>query len=161
MHHSGKGKWPSIQLLLHMGPSGIVFTKLGFTLHKMQCLNLCTIKPLGKNVTKNISNHQNWLSKSYKCVYLFKKLSLLISIVVCVAIHQCLFILFSWFLLFVRSKGGASCGQPIHHLCLKESSQELFDFTFWGFLLPQTIDKPCEDFGCTHPIDGLFWNLPI
>jgi hypothetical protein len=29
------------------------------------------------------------------------------------------------------------------------------------FLLPQANGRACVDFGCTHPIDGLFWSLPI
>jgi hypothetical protein len=29
------------------------------------------------------------------------------------------------------------------------------------FLLPQANGHACVDFGCTHPIDGLFWNLSI
>jgi hypothetical protein len=29
------------------------------------------------------------------------------------------------------------------------------------FLLPQANRRACVDFRCTHPIDGLFWNLPI
>jgi hypothetical protein len=29
------------------------------------------------------------------------------------------------------------------------------------FLLPQDNGCACVDFGCTHPIDGLFWSLPI
>jgi len=29
------------------------------------------------------------------------------------------------------------------------------------FLLPQANGLACVDFGCTHPIDGLFWSLPI
>jgi hypothetical protein len=28
-------------------------------------------------------------------------------------------------------------------------------------LLPQANGWTCVDFGCTHPIDGLFWRLPI
>ncbi len=28
-------------------------------------------------------------------------------------------------------------------------------------LLPQANGWTCVDFGCTHPIDGLFWSLPI
>jgi hypothetical protein len=30
-----------------------------------------------------------------------------------------------------------------------------------SFLLAQTNGCTCVDFGCTHPIDGLFWSLPI
>ncbi len=30
-----------------------------------------------------------------------------------------------------------------------------------NFLLPQANGHTCVDFGCTHPIDGLFWSLPI
>ncbi len=26
---------------------------------------------------------------------------------------------------------------------------------------PRLMDGHCVDFGCTHPIDGLFWSLPI
>jgi hypothetical protein len=29
------------------------------------------------------------------------------------------------------------------------------------FLLAQANGWACVDFGCSHPIDGLFWNLPI
>ncbi len=29
------------------------------------------------------------------------------------------------------------------------------------FLLPQANGCACVDFECTHPIDGLFWSLPI
>jgi hypothetical protein len=29
------------------------------------------------------------------------------------------------------------------------------------FLLPQANRRAYVDFGCTHPIDGLFWSLPI
>jgi hypothetical protein len=29
------------------------------------------------------------------------------------------------------------------------------------FLLTQANGRTCVDFGCTHPIDGLFWSLPI
>jgi len=29
------------------------------------------------------------------------------------------------------------------------------------FLLPQANGLTYPDFGCTHPIDGLFWSLPI
>jgi hypothetical protein len=29
------------------------------------------------------------------------------------------------------------------------------------FLLPQANGCTCVNFGCTHPIDGLFWNLPL
>jgi hypothetical protein len=29
------------------------------------------------------------------------------------------------------------------------------------FLLPQANGQTCVDFGCTHPIDVLFWSLPI
>jgi hypothetical protein len=28
-------------------------------------------------------------------------------------------------------------------------------------LLSQANGRACVDFGCTHPIDGLFWSLPI
>ncbi len=28
-------------------------------------------------------------------------------------------------------------------------------------LLAQANGRTCVDFGCTHPIDGLFWSLPI
>jgi len=32
----------------------------------------------------------------------------------------------------------------------------------WSFLLlPQVNGWACVDFGCTHPIDGLFWSLPV
>jgi len=27
--------------------------------------------------------------------------------------------------------------------------------------LPQANGRASVNFGCTHPIDGLFWNLPI
>jgi len=30
-----------------------------------------------------------------------------------------------------------------------------------SFLLAQANGWACVDFGCSHPIDGLFWNLPI
>jgi hypothetical protein len=30
-----------------------------------------------------------------------------------------------------------------------------------NFLLAQANGWACVDFGCNHPIDGLFWNLPI
>ncbi len=30
-----------------------------------------------------------------------------------------------------------------------------------NFLLTQANGRACVDFGCTHPIDGLFWSLPI
>ncbi len=30
-----------------------------------------------------------------------------------------------------------------------------------SFLLAQVNGWACVDFGCTHPIDGLFWSLPI
>jgi hypothetical protein len=30
-----------------------------------------------------------------------------------------------------------------------------------SFLLAQAIGWACVDFRCSHPIDGLFWNLPI
>ncbi len=30
-----------------------------------------------------------------------------------------------------------------------------------SFLLAQANGWVCVDFGCTHPIDGLFWSLPI
>jgi energy-converting hydrogenase Eha subunit G len=29
------------------------------------------------------------------------------------------------------------------------------------FLLPQASGRACVNFGCTHPIDGLFWSLSI
>jgi hypothetical protein len=29
------------------------------------------------------------------------------------------------------------------------------------FLLPQASGHACVNFGCTHPIDGLFWSLSI
>ncbi len=32
---------------------------------------------------------------------------------------------------------------------------------FFMFLLPQANGCSCVDFGSTHPIDGLFWSLPI
>jgi len=32
---------------------------------------------------------------------------------------------------------------------------------FLLILLPQGNGWACVDFGCTHPIDGLFWSLPI
>ncbi len=32
---------------------------------------------------------------------------------------------------------------------------------FFTFLLPQANGQTCVNIGCTHPIDGLFWNLPI
>jgi hypothetical protein len=31
----------------------------------------------------------------------------------------------------------------------------------FGILLPEANGQTCVDFGCTHSIDGLFWNLPI
>jgi len=41
-------------------------------------------------------------------------------------------------------------------------------FVFWRglskfflFSLPQVNGHRCVNFGCTHPIDGLFWSLPI
>jgi hypothetical protein len=30
-----------------------------------------------------------------------------------------------------------------------------------SFWLAQANGRLCVDFGCTHPIDGLFWSLPI
>jgi hypothetical protein len=30
-----------------------------------------------------------------------------------------------------------------------------------SFLLAKANGWACVNFGCTHPIDGLFWNLPI
>jgi hypothetical protein len=32
---------------------------------------------------------------------------------------------------------------------------------FKHFLVPQLNGRTCVDFGCTHPINGLFWSLPI
>jgi hypothetical protein len=29
------------------------------------------------------------------------------------------------------------------------------------FLLPEASGRACVNFGCTHPIDGLFWSLSI
>jgi hypothetical protein len=34
-------------------------------------------------------------------------------------------------------------------------------FFVMSLLLPQVNGWACVDFGCTHPIDGLFWSLPI
>jgi hypothetical protein len=34
-------------------------------------------------------------------------------------------------------------------------------FALRYFLLRQANGHACVDFGCTHPIDGLFWDLPI
>jgi hypothetical protein len=30
-----------------------------------------------------------------------------------------------------------------------------------SFLLAQANGQACVDFGCTHPINGLFWNLLV
>jgi hypothetical protein len=30
-----------------------------------------------------------------------------------------------------------------------------------GFLFAQANGRACVNFGCTHPIDGLFWNVPF
>ncbi len=35
------------------------------------------------------------------------------------------------------------------------------DFCVWMLLLPKANGRTYIDFGCTHPIDGLFWSLPI
>jgi hypothetical protein len=34
-------------------------------------------------------------------------------------------------------------------------------YTFLTFLLPQANGCVCVELLCTHPIDGLFWNLSI
>jgi hypothetical protein len=34
------------------------------------------------------------------------------------------------------------------------------NFCVWMLLLSQANGCTCVDFGCTHPIDGLFWSLP-
>jgi hypothetical protein len=43
------------------------------------------------------------------------------------------------------------------------NAENLFkDFWAWICYCPKLMDEHVIDhFGCTHPIDGLFWNLPI
>jgi hypothetical protein len=39
--------------------------------------------------------------------------------------------------------------------------QQSWCYSMIIFLLPWTNGCACADFGCTHPIDGMFWSLPI
>jgi hypothetical protein len=53
--------------------------------------------------------------------------------------------------IFSKKKKGAKFSQIYTNFFSKK----------FQLLLPQANGLGCVDFGCTHPIDGLFWNLPI
>jgi hypothetical protein len=71
--------------------------------------------------------------------------------------HESIFFVCHWFfcvLVFYYVSLVFCC----HRLMLfSEGACQIFLF----FLLPQVNGHPCVSFGCTHPIDGLFWSLPI
>jgi hypothetical protein len=58
-----------------------------------------------------------------------------------------------------------NCGMTCHLMNFSYNSRWMKNYTyvkaFKSLLLPQINGRACVDFSYTHPIDGLFWSLPI
>jgi hypothetical protein len=58
-----------------------------------------------------------------------------------------------------------NCGMTCHLMNFSYNSRWMKNYTyitaFKSLLLPQINRHACVDFRRTHPIDGLFWSLPI
>jgi hypothetical protein len=75
------------------------------------------------------------------------------------------YLLFQSFIWYVGSILQRHCGNTFWaHIGIEESKVGWMDKVAGlrvNFLMAQTNGWACVRFGCCHPIDGLFWNLPI